>query len=207
MRRQRITFFLLGSLAGVVCVLLGASSPVILAYGVGPLFFAAVVTGTTITGGWTHVQVGVWRFVACLLISTISYVLALFAFSVVAGFAPDWFGVATSYNLVDFKGDVFLGLIAAGIVAATGISMLNVLLTGTGSGSLLLRLLLAALITIVVTFIINLFFHSYWSFIGVLFTLGSGLFCCLVGQQICSKTKRISERTAVKETKFSSEYR
>jgi len=38
--------------------------------------------------------------------------------------------------------------------------------------------------TIIVTFIVNYPFHSYWSFFGVLLPLGNALFSCLVGNQI-----------------------
>ena len=156
----------------------------ILAYGVGPLFFAAVVASIAITVAWRYVQVSLWRCIVGLLLSTITYVVGLFAFTLVAGFSPDWFGVQQSANILDFRLDVWLGLIAAGVVAASGISGLTALLVGAWSTSLLVRLTLAALLTIVATFITNLPFHTYWSFLGVLLPLGDALFCWLVGRRI-----------------------
>jgi uncharacterized membrane protein (DUF485 family) len=196
MRSQPLTFLLLGLLAGVVCVLLGASHPVFLAYAVGPLVFAAVVAGIAISHARPYVRVGVWRLSSALLLSTITYLAALFAFSAVGGFSPNWFGVAASENVVDFGVDVLLGLLAAGIVAATGVSTLTVLLTGRWSAALLLRLILTSVITIVATFVTNLLFHSYWSFLGILLPLGSALFCWLVGGQIWLNTKAVNESKA-----------
>ncbi len=184
MRRQQITFLLSGLAAGLTSITLGMASPVILAYGVGPLFFAAVVAGIAITAAWRYVQVSFWRYFASLLLSTITYVAALVAFSGVGGFSPNWFGVQPSAHIEDFRIDVFLGLIAAGAVGASGIALFTALLTREWSTSLLLRLMLAGLATIVVTFIANLPFHSYWSFLGVLLPLGNALFCWLVGAQI-----------------------
>lgn len=184
MKRQQITFLLSGLVAGLVCGTLGTSSPVILVYGVGPLFFAAVVVGIAITVGWRYVQVSFLRHVAGLVLSTITYEVALFAFFAVAGNLSDWFGVRPSAQIADFRIDIWLGLIAAGVVGASGIAAFTALLTREWSTSLLLRLMLAGLVTIVVTFIANLPFHSYWSFFGILFPVGNALFCCLVGTQI-----------------------
>ena len=184
MRRQQITFLLSGLIAGLISVALGTLSPVFLAYAVGPLFLTAVVTGVALTVAWRYVQVSFLRCFAGLLLTTTTYVAALFAFSVVAGFAPDWFGLLPSTNIVDFRIDVWLGLIAAGVVGASGIAVFTALLTREWSSSLLLRLILADLITVVVTFIANLPFHNYWSFLGVLLPVGNALFCCLVGTQI-----------------------
>jgi len=102
----------------------------------------------------------------------------------VAGFSPDLFGFRQSASFEHFGLDVWLGLIAAGVVGASGIALFSALLTGKWSNSLLLRLVLAGFLTILVTFIANLPFHNYWSFMGVLFPLGDALFCYLVGTQI-----------------------
>lgn len=200
MRHQQITFLLCGLVGGLISVTLGTSSPVILAYGVGPLFFAAVVAGIAITVAWSYVHVGVLRYVAGLLLSTTTYVAALFAFNVVTGFSPDWFSVRPSSSILDFGVDVWLGLIAAGVVGAIGISAFTALLIGAWSTSLLRRLMLAALITIVVTFITNLPFHSYWSFLGILLPVGDALFCGLVGSQIWLNPKAASDVAATAST-------
>lgn len=184
MRRQQITFLLTGLIAGLSCVTLGTLSLVFLAYGVGPLFFVAIVAGIAITGAWGYVRVSFLRYLAGLLVTTTTYVAALVAFSGVAGFSPDWFGFQRSANILDFRIDIWLGLIAAGVLGASGIAAFTALLTREWSTSLLLRLMLAGLVTIVVTFIANRPFHSYWSFFGILFPVGNALFCCLVGTQI-----------------------
>jgi hypothetical protein len=85
---------------------------------------------------------------------------------------------------LDFRIDIWLGLIAAGVVGASGIAVFTAILTRQWSTSILLRLMLASLVTIVVTFITNLPFHSYWCFFGILLPVGNALFCWLVGLQI-----------------------
>jgi hypothetical protein len=184
MRNQQITFLLSGLIAGLISVTLGTLSLVFLAYGVGLLFSAAVVAGIALTGAWRHVQVGFLRYFADLLLSTAIYVAALFAFIAVMGLSPDWFGFRASTNIVDFRVDVLLGLVAAGVVGASGIALFTALLTREWSNSLLLRLIFAGLFTVLVTFIVNRPFHDYWSFFGVLLPVGNALFCCLVGTQI-----------------------
>lgn len=184
MSRHHITFLLCGLMAGLTSVIIGALSLEFLAYGVGPLFFLAIVAGIAITGAWRYVRRNFWRYLAGLLLSTITYVAALVAFGGVGGLSPNWFGVQPSAHIEDFRIDVFIGLIAAGALGAIGIALVTALLTREWSTSLLLRLMLAGVATIVVTFIANLSFHSYWSFLGVLLPLGNGLFCWLVGTQV-----------------------
>jgi hypothetical protein len=183
MRRQQTTFLLSGLVAGLISVLLGTWSLMFLAYGVGSLFFFAVAAGIAITVSWRYVLGSFWPYFAGLLLSTITYVAALIAFSAVSGFA-DWFGFRPSAHIPDFRIDMWFGLIAAGVVGASGIALFTAILTRQWSTSLLLRLLLAGLVTIAVTFIANLPFHSDWSFFGVLMPVGNALFCCLVGTQI-----------------------
>ena len=184
MRRRQITFLFTGLIAGLISVTLGALSIVFLAYGVGPLFFVAVVAGIAVTRAWHYVQVSFVRCVAGLFLTTITYLASLVAFSGVAGFSPDWFGFGRSAQIVDFRADILMGLVAAGVVGASGIAVFTALITRKWSTGLLLRLILAGLGTIVVTLIANQPLHSYWSFFGILFPLGNALFCWLVGWQI-----------------------
>ena len=196
MTRQQITFFLSGLIAGLISAALGTLSPVFLAYGVGLLFFAAVITGIAITGAGRYLQVSFWRYFAGLLLTTATYLAGLFAFVGVTGYSPDWFGFQRSANFVDFRTDVLLGLIAAGVVGAIGIAAVTTLFTRKWSTSLLVRLMLAGLATIVVTFIANLSFHSYSSFFGVLFPVGYALFCWQVGAQIWLNPEAASDVVA-----------
>jgi CDP-diglyceride synthetase len=187
--KHQITFLLAGMITGLICVAFGSfESPEIaiigLTWGVGPLFFVAVLAGIAITGAWHQLQVGFWRYLVGLILITITYVMALTAFFWVTGVAPNWFGIRESEDIVDFRMDVWLGLIAAGAVGASGIALSAALLTGKWSNSLLLRLMLAGWVTILITFLANLPFHTYWSFLGVLLPLGNALFCYFVGTQI-----------------------
>lgn len=200
MRRQQITFLLCGLIAGLISVTLGTLSLEFLATGVGSLFFAAVVVGIIIKDSWRYVRRSFWRYFAGLLLSTITYLAALLAFSAVGGFSPNWFGFGISTYIEDFRIDVFLGLIAAGVVGASGIAVFTALLTGEWSTSLLQRLMLAGLVTIVLTFIANLPFHSYWSFFGILLPVGNALFCWLVGLQIWGNAIAASQLAATAPT-------
>ena len=118
----------------------------------------------------------------------------------VCGFSPDWFGFRPS-DLVDhqFGIDVVLGLLAAATFAAGGIALFTFVLTGRWSNSLLARLLMAGIVTIIITFIVNYPFHSYWSFFGVLLPLGNALFCYLVGAEIWQRVE-LATREAVINT-------
>lgn len=203
MRRQEATFLLFGLIAGLISVALGTLSLVFLAYGVGVLFFAAVVGGITITVAWHHIEVSFLRSFAGLLLTTTTYVAALIAFIAAMAFSQDWSGVEPSANIVDFRIDVWLGLVAAGVVGASGIAAFTALLTGEWSTALLLRLVLAGLVTIVVTFIANLPFHNYWSFFGVLLPLGNALFCWRVGAHIWRTTELASRVAAIEATRES----
>lgn len=186
MKAKQIAFLLTGLIAGLICVAPGSSWVVLLTltYGVGPIFFVAVLGGILVTGAWRHIQADFLRYLAGLVVSTITALLALMAFFAVGGFSPDWFGFRRSANIVHFGLDVWLGLIAAGAVGASGIALLTALLTGKWSNSLLRRLLFAGLLIVAVTFLVNLPFHNYRSFLGVLLPLGDALFCWLVGTQI-----------------------
>jgi hypothetical protein len=190
--KTKITFLLTGIIAGLVCVMPGPSflSIVTLTWGVGPAFFVAVVAGVMITGARRHLQADVLRYMAGLVVCFITYLLALMVFAAVGGFSPDWFGFRPSPNFDQFGVDVVLGLLAAAIFAAAGIAVFAFVLTGRWSNSLLRRLLLAGLITIIITFIVNYPFRGYWSFYGALIPLGTSLFCGAVGSHIWNIRKQ-----------------
>lgn len=184
--KNQLTFLLTGLIAGLVCVAPGVSwlMLVTLTWGVGPAFFVAVVAGLIMTGARRHLRANFLRYIAGLVVCFIAYLLALMVFFVVYGFSPDLFGLRPSANVDRFGIDVVLGLLAAATFAAGGIALFAFVLTGRWSNSLLARLLVAGIVTITITFIINYPFHSYWSFYGVLLPLGNALFCYLVGTQI-----------------------
>jgi hypothetical protein len=184
--KNQLTFLLTGLIAGLVCVAPGVSWLMFLTltWGVGPAFFVAVVAGIVITGARRHLQANVLRYIAGLVVCFITYLLALMVFFAVGGFSPDWFGFRPSDNFDQFGMDIVLGLLAAATFAAGGIALFAFVLTGRWSNSLLARLLVAGMVTIIITFIVNYPFHNYWSFFGGLLPLGNALFCYLVGTQI-----------------------
>lgn len=189
MNVPQITFFIVGMLAGLICVAVASiGSPEItllsLTWFVGPLFFVAVLAGIVITGTWHYFQPGLLRYLAGFVVCTVTYAVALIAFFAVFGFSPGWLGFPPSSNIAGFGIDVWLGLIAAGAVGASGIALFAALLTGIWSKLLLQRLMLAGLFSTSVTFIANLPFHKDWSFFGVLLPLGNAVFCYFVGTHI-----------------------
>lgn len=177
-------FLLTGLIAGLVCVAPGVSWLMLLTlgWGVGPGFFAAVVAGIIITGARRHFEGNLLRYLLGLIVCCVTYLFALVVFFWVGGFSSEWFGFRPSnFASYQFGMDVFLGLLAAAVFAAGGIALFACVLTTRWSNSLFGRLLLAGIVTIVFTFIVNYAFHSYWSFYGVLVPLGSSLFCGAIG--------------------------
>jgi hypothetical protein len=184
MKSQQVAVLLAGLISGIVSVTIGRLWPAMLTVGVGPLFFISIVAGMAITGALHDHHIGLLQCLGALIVSTTTYVVGLLAFNVVSGFSPEWFGVQSSSDFLDFRFDVWLGLLAAAGVAASGITLLAALLTGHWSNYLLIHLMLAGLLTIGVTFAGNLPFHNYWSFFGILLPVGTALFCWLGGAQI-----------------------
>lgn len=183
--KPKMTFLLTGLMGGLVCVAPGRLLSIFtLTWGVGPAFFIAVVVGVIMTSARHQLQAGVLRYLAGLVVCFITYLLALTVFFCVEGFAPDWFRFTPSANFEQFGIDVVLGLLVAGVFAAGGIALFALVLTGRWSNVLLFRLLLAGILTTVITFIVNSQFHSYWSFFGVLIPVGISLFCEAVGVHI-----------------------
>jgi hypothetical protein len=183
--KTRNTFLLIGLIGGLVCVIPGPLLSIFtLTWSVGPVFFIAVVAGIITTGARHQLQDGYFRYLAGFVVCFVTYLLALTIFFGVYGFSPDWFGVRPSQSVDQFGIDVWLGLLVAGAFASGGIAFFGFVLTGWWSNYLVLRLLMAGIVTIVVTFMVNFPFHNYWSFFGVLISLGSSLFCGAVGGHI-----------------------
>jgi len=186
---------LTGFIAGLVCVapgpllnifsLTGALLTIFtLIWCVGPSFFIAVVAGIIITGAQRHLQTNLLHYLAGLVVCFVTYLLAFFVFWVVYGFSPDWFGFRQSANFESFGVDGVLGLVAAAPIAAGGIAFFAFVLTGRWSNTLLARLLLAGIVTIIITFIVNYPFQSYWPLFGVLIPLGNALCSAAVGAHL-----------------------
>jgi hypothetical protein len=192
MTPQQTTFLLAGLTAGLVTVV-GARAwptllPMLLVCGVGPLFFVAVLTAITLTGSWSHLSHGWWRIVAGICICTGAYLLAFFTFLVVVGYS----GIPTSTDQIRFGADVWIGLLAAALVASACIELLVFVLTGKWSNSFLFRLAAAGVVTVLVTLAVDLAAHHYWTFYGILLPVGEGLFCWLVGAQIWRASQQLT---------------
>lgn len=189
MTPQQITFLLTGLAAGAITVVGARGWPMLLVHGVGPLFFLAVLAAIILTGAWSHLGGGWWRILAGICICVGAYLLALFAFSAVGGYSLDILGIPSSGDSSRFGPDVWIGLLAAALVASACIEFLVYVLTGKWSNSFLLRLAVAGAVTVLVTFAVDRAAHSYWTFYGVLLPLGEGLFCAIVGAQIWGSSR------------------
>lgn len=104
--------------------------------------------------------------------------------------APRLFGVSGSSDLVQFHGDVWVGLIASVLVAAAGTELTVSVLTEKWSTTFFVGFAVAGFISVLVTFITNAMGHQYWFFLGVLLPVGEALFCGLIGAQILSTSER-----------------
>jgi hypothetical protein len=193
MTRQQITFSLAGFTAGIIAVAAGRESLWVLTAGVGPLFFLAILAAIAFTGAWPHVRRGFWRYMLAACASTMAYVLALLTFWWLGGYLQSLLGTNGSNDLSEFRLDMWVGLIAAALIAAVCIELMAYILTGKWNNTVLARLVGAGILAIVMTFIAMRAVRStgnlppplyYWSFFGILFSFGEALFCGLVGAQI-----------------------
>jgi hypothetical protein len=192
MTSQHITFLLTGLTAGLVTVAAGRAWPValpmLLTCSVGALFFVAVLTAVTLSGSWPYLSHGGWRIVAGISTCTLAYPIALFTFLIVAGYS----GVPTSDDPNRFGVDVWIGLLAAVLVASACVELLAFALTSKWSNLFLFWLAAAGVFTVLLTLAVDRLAHNYWTFYGILLPVGEGLFCWLVGEQILRASQRLS---------------
>jgi len=148
------------------------------------MFSLAIFAAITLTRSWPRVR-SVWLWVLLgTLISVGSYLLVFFTFWVVGAYSSELLRVRPSGDPIDLGTDVILGLFAGAMVAAICVEVLAYVLSGRWSNSFLLRLALAGTAAILVTLAAGQVTHSFWTFYGVLFPLGEGLYCAIVGAQI-----------------------
>ncbi len=190
MARQQVTFLLAGLTAGVITTVVGHVWPSFLAFGVGLVFFVAVLAAIVLTRSWSRLNHGLWRIIAGICICSGTYLLAFFTFVVVGGYWAELLRIRVSTE-IRFSADVWIGLLAAALVASVGIEFLVYVLSGRWNNSSLFRLMAAGVVTILVTFTADRASHHYWTFYGVLLPLGEGLFCAVVGAQIWRPSEQV----------------
>lgn len=188
MMKRRAVFYVLGAVAGILTTIVGAVRGEMLAVGVGPAFYCAVLASMGATRTWP-VRATKWRLTAAAVTCIGIYILALFAFSLAAGYSPNLIGLHQSDDFVQFGADVWFGLFAAMIIAAFGTEFAAAILT-RWSNSHLCLLLVGGTATMLVTFAVNYPFHIYWSFVGVLMSIGQALFSGLIGSQMLEARKQ-----------------
>jgi hypothetical protein len=190
MTRQQVTFLLAGLTAGIITTMVGHMWPGFLAFGVGIVFFVAVLTAIALTKSWSRLNRGLWRIIAGICICTGAYLLSFFTFVTVGGYWAELIHIRVSTE-IRFSVDVWIGLLAAALVASVGTEFLAYILTSKWSNSSLFLLGAAGIVTILLTFTIDRAVHHYWTFYGVLLPLGEGLFCAIVGAQIWKTSEQV----------------
>ena len=184
MNRTALTFLFAGLAAGVASVAIGRVWPTVLISGVGVLFFAALLIAIAISGSWARLRPGLWRYLVGLVISTAAYLVGLFAFSVVGGYAPDVLGIPASSDISRFGADVGTGLLAAALISSVCIELLASILTGRWSNRFFLFLAVAGFVTVAATYVAHVFTRQPLAFFGALLPVGEALYCWIVGLQI-----------------------
>jgi hypothetical protein len=191
MNRRQVLFLLTGLTSGILMAAIGYEWSGFLAIGVGLCFFLAVLAAIAITKSWSHLNRNSWRIPVGFCVSTGAYVLAFLTFVGVGGYWADWLRVPLA-TATRFATDLWVGLLAASLIAATGVEFLVYVLIGKWSNFFLLCLSVAGCVTVLGTFLASLVLviRQYWSFMGVLLPVGNALFCWLVGVQIWRSTEQ-----------------
>jgi hypothetical protein len=201
---QEIVFLLAGLLGGLVAVAVGVSRPTVLAVGVGLLFFIALLAAIAMTNSWSRVSPGIWRYAVAAIISIAAYLLALITFWGLFGYSPDLFGVHASKDMADFGADIWIGLLAACLVASICIEFVAYVLTSRWSNGVLASFAGAGVLSIVASFTatklarfaVSTMPTLYaWVFLGVLLAVGEALFCGLLGAQILRNSRPLGRVT------------
>ena len=186
--RKRSRFLVIG--AGAITIVVGRYAPFVLELGAGLIFGTGVLVAG-LTSQWGPSR-GIWRPVFGAIESTLAYPILLAAFSGAAAFAQQVLKVRPSADLLDFGADVWVGLIAAAVVSSFLLETVAFTLSGVWISKFLMLLLLAGLATIATSFLANLRWHNYWSFLGVLLPLGESLSFGLIGAQATRPRERAS---------------
>ena len=183
MNRPQVLFLLTGLTSGILMAVIGYKWSGFLAIGVGLCFFLAVLAAIAVTKSWSYLNRGSWRIPVGFCVSTAAYVLAFLTFVGIGGYWADWLRVPLATD-TRFATDIWVGLLAASLIAAICVEFLVYVLIGRWSNLFLLCLSVAGFVTVLGTFLAGLVIRQHWSFMGVLLPVGNALFCWLVGAQI-----------------------
>jgi len=187
--RHQLAFLIAGLTAGLLTILLGMVSVMFLVFGVGALFFLAVMAAIAITRGWSQLIGGPWRYGAAFGMFVAAYVVALFTFLVVTRYSV-LLGLRESTDITQFGADIWIGLLAAALLSAICIELAIYVLTDRWSNSFLVCLISGGFLTVVVTFAAKFLLGEHWSFPVILFPVGDALFGWVVGSQIWKASGR-----------------
>src|ERR1700722_18891871 len=121
-------FAFMGLLAGAFSLAIAIRWAEFLAFGIGPLFFLAVILAIHLTKSWSFVAPETWRRVSAAVVFTATYPLAVFAFVIAEGFSPRLLGFTPSNSILGFGLDVWIGLGLAVLISAFGTQLVAKLL-------------------------------------------------------------------------------
>jgi hypothetical protein len=137
-----------------------------------------------------HIDEPIIRYPLFLITCICTFVASMVGFSAAMGYAPDLAKVARSRDILDFKADVWIGLIVAVAIAAAGIELGARLLAGFWSNRMLLGFFIAGVGVIAVDYLCNSNWRGYWSLVGTMLPLGEGAFAALLCHQLLQSSPR-----------------
>jgi FAD/FMN-containing dehydrogenase len=178
-----LIFFAVLSTVGLIMVAVARLRPEFLTVMPGALFFLGVLLATALSGVRHRLFPSTATELLAFLVSTSGYIVAVLVFHAVFSFAPEVFSVHTSNDILDFGGDVLLGLLCASITGAFGLGIIVSVTRKAWRGGMITQAVLAGFATISIAFVAHLKFHNYWSFFGVLFAVGFGMYGAILGRE------------------------
>jgi hypothetical protein len=183
MTHHNVLYACTSFVAGVVTVCLGSLAPAFLTIGAGPLFFAALLIAN-LNSSQSLFRGNQGRLWSGLVVCSAGYMLAFLAFNFAFAYSPELLNIEASDDVIQFRADVWLGLAAAGCVAALALYVLTTVLANARRPTVFFRALLCGIVAVVATYLVNLRFQHYWSFMGVLLPVGETLFGCVAGPEL-----------------------
>jgi hypothetical protein len=197
MNRVPLTFFVVGLISGIATVAIGRMWPMLLVNGVGLFFFAALLAAVAISGTWSQLRPGLWRYLLGVAVSALTYLVGLVGFSGAWGYSQNLLGDSASHDISEFGADVAIGLLVAAAVSSVCIELLALILTGRWSNRFLLFLILGGFATVGATWVGHLFSRQPLAFFGALLPVGEALYCWIVGLQISQSREDVPVPTTI----------
>jgi hypothetical protein len=187
--RPIILCFTFGLLAGLATVGIGAHYPAVLAAGTGPIFVGVVILSLMVVGTRPKENRRTLRYALFVAICLSSYAGSLIAFSIGMGYSPGLLKLTPSADVIDFRSDVWIGLVLALAIASLGAEFGARVLSGYWSNRILLSFFVAGVLCAFLAYAFSLAARGYWSLFGTLVPLLEGAFAALLCHQLLAAHK------------------